>query len=101
MPLVVLWKQKPRRKGILRAVVAALSWHVGYYAVIALATTMWAGWLRRHLMLLGIFSPKFMTAAVVLVIVEVVGIGIALVGVRINSLSVGVFSVGADFGGCI
>ncbi len=66
VPLVVLWKQKPRKKGILKSVVAALAWHVLYYAVVGLATTMWAGWLRRHLMLFRIFSPKFRIAGIVL-----------------------------------
>jgi GPI ethanolamine phosphate transferase 3 subunit O len=89
VPLLVLWKQKPRKKGLLRSVVTALSWHVTYYAVVCLATTMWAGHLRRHLMLYRIFSPKFMTAALVLVVVDVIGICVALVGVRFNGLSVG------------
>lgn len=89
VPLLVLWKQKPRKKGLLRSVVTALSWHVTYYAVVCLATTMWAGHLRRHLMLYRIFSPKFMTAALVLLVVDVIGICVALVGVRFNGLSVG------------
>jgi phosphatidylinositol glycan class O len=89
VPLVVLWKQKPRKKGLLRSVVTALSWHAIYYAVVSLATTMWAGHLRRHLMLYRIFSPKFMTAALVLVVVDFIGIAVALVGVRFNTLSVG------------
>ena len=89
VPLLVLWKQKPRKKGLLRSVVTALSWHVTYYAIVCLATTMWAGHLRRHLMLYRIFSPKFMTAALVLVVVDVIGICVALVGVRFNGLSVG------------
>jgi len=89
VPLVVLWKQPPRKKGILRSVAAALAWHISYYAVIGLATTMWAGHLRRHLMLYRIFSPKFMTASVVLCVVDVVGILVALGGVRWNTLSVG------------
>jgi len=89
VPLVVLWKQKPRKKGLLRFVVTALSWHVAYYVVVCLATTMWAGHLRRHLMLFRIFSPKFMAAAFVLLVVDVIGICVALVGVRFNILSVG------------
>jgi phosphatidylinositol glycan class O len=40
-------------------------------------------------MLYRIFSPKFMTAALVLVVVDVIGIFVALVGVRFNGLSVG------------
>jgi phosphatidylinositol glycan class O len=89
VPLLVLWKQKPRKKGLLRGVVTALAWHVAYYAVVCLATTMWAGHLRRHLMLYRIFSPKFMTAAFVLLVIDCVGIAVALMGVRWNTLSVG------------
>ncbi|CAL3966038.1 hypothetical protein PZA11_002822 [Diplocarpon coronariae] len=88
LPLVVLWKQKPRKKGILRGAVSTLAWHVAYYAVVGLATMVWAGHLRRHLMLYRIFSPKFMTAAFVLLVVDVVGILVALVGVRINTMGV-------------
>jgi phosphatidylinositol glycan class O len=88
VPLVVLWKQEPKKKDILRSVSAALAWHVAYYAVVGLATTMWAGHLRRHLMLYRIFSPKFMTAGIVLLVVDVVGVLVALVGVRWNTLSV-------------
>jgi phosphatidylinositol glycan class O len=89
VPLLVLWKQKPRKKGLLKSVVTALAWHVAYYAVICLATTMWAGHLRRHLMLYRIFSPKFMMAAFVLVVVDFMGIFVALLGFRWNVLSVG------------
>lgn len=89
VPLVVLWKQKPRKQGILRSVVAAMAWHIVYYAVIGLATTMWAGHLRRHLMLYRIFSPKFMTAAAALLAVDVIGVVVALTAVRFNTLSIG------------
>ncbi|KAF4631671.1 hypothetical protein G7Y89_g6462 [Cudoniella acicularis] len=89
VPLVVLWKQAPKKKGLLRSVVTALAYHVLYYAVIGLATTMWAGHLRRHLMLYRIFCPKFLTAAAVMVVVDVVGIVVALAGFRVNRLSVG------------
>jgi phosphatidylinositol glycan class O len=88
VPLIVLWKQKPRKKRILSNVAVALAWHLSYYAVVGLATTMWAGHLRRHLMLYRIFSPKFMTGAFVLLIVDVVGIVVALMGTRANTLSV-------------
>jgi phosphatidylinositol glycan class O len=89
VPLVVLWKQNPQKKGILKSVLRALAWHMAYYAVVGLATTMWAGWLRRHLMLYRIFCPKFMTAAVVLLVVDTVGLVVALVGVRWNTVKVG------------
>jgi phosphatidylinositol glycan class O len=88
VPLVVLWKQKPRTRGVLRSVATAMAWHTAYYAVIGLATAMWAGHLRRHLMLYRIFSPKFMTASAVLLVVDVIGILVTLTAVRFNSLSI-------------
>jgi len=88
VPLVVLWKQEPRKKGLLKSVATALAWHVAYYATIGLATTLWAGWLRRHLMLYRIFSPRFMMGSVALVIVDVVVLG-ALIAFRRNTVSVG------------
>ena len=88
VPLVVLWKQPPKKKGLLGEVSRAMAIHLSYYAVINLATTMWAGWLRRHLMLYRIFSPRFMTGAAVLLVVDVVGIFVALGGYRWNALSV-------------
>lgn len=88
VPLVVLWKQPPKKRGLLEDVTKAIATNGLYYAVINLATTMWAGWLRRHLMLYRIFSPRFMVGATVLMVVDVVGILFALGAVRWNFLSV-------------
>lgn len=89
VPLVVLWKTGPRRKGVLESVSRALGIFVAYYAVESLATMAWAGYLRRHLMLYRVFSPRFMMAAMVLLIVDVVGILVTLTGVRTNTLAIG------------
>ncbi|KAL9122170.1 MAG: hypothetical protein Q9187_001271 [Circinaria calcarea] len=88
VPLLVLWKQPPKKQGLLGDVVKAMATHVSYYAVINLATTMWAGWLRRHLMLYRIFSPRFMTGAAVLLVVDLAGILVALGGFRWNLISI-------------
>ena len=88
VPLVVLWKQEPRKKGLLKSMVRAASWHVAYYATIGLATTMWAGWLRRHLMLYRIFSPRFMMGALALVVVDLVML-VSILGFRRSVGSVG------------
>ncbi|CAN8096457.1 unnamed protein product [Discula destructiva] len=89
VPLVVLWKTGPKRKGVLESVSRALGVFVAYFAVESLATMAWAGYLRRHLMLYRVFSPRFMMAAMVLLIVDVVGVLVTLTGVRLNTLSVG------------
>lgn len=92
VPLVVFWK-RPISKDGLRGIWsdmtnAALS-HMLYYATIQLATTMWAGHLRRHLMLYRVFMPRYLMASGVLLIVDVVLIFIALPGARVVGLSVG------------
>ena len=82
VPAIPLWRAPPRKPGLLGDVARAVATHVLFYATISLATAMWAGYLRRHLMLYRIFSPRFMTGAAVLLIVEVVSIFVAVAGVR-------------------
>lgn len=90
VPLVAcMWKVGPKQKGVLETASRALGLFVGYYAVEALATMCWAGHLRRHLMLYRVFSPRFMMAAAVLLVVDLMGVGVALLGVRSNTLAVG------------
>lgn len=89
VPLIVLWKTGPKRKGVLESVCRALGVFVVYFAVESLATMAWAGWLRRHLMLYRVFNPRFMMAAIVLLVVDIVGILVTLAGVRTNTLAVG------------
>jgi phosphatidylinositol glycan class O len=88
VPALVLWKQPPKKKSLLGDVAKALGTHLLFYAVINLATTVFAGHLRRHLMLYRIFSPRFMTGAVALLVVDIVTIFIALFGARTSFLSV-------------
>lgn len=87
VPAVALWKQHPKKKGLLGSVARAVATHVLFYAGVNLATTMWAGHLRRHLMLYRIFSPRFMMGAMVLFIVDIVCIFVAVGGTRLSFLS--------------
>lgn len=99
VPLTVLWKrplqvQEPGKSDnpslrILSDVIQAVTTHILYLGTINLATTMWAGHLRRHLMLYRIFSPRFMMGAAVLGVVDVVLLGVGVLGVRWCGLSVG------------
>lgn len=103
VPLTVLWKRplqthdrvsasnpnKNPATRIVSDVVQAASTHILYLATINLATTMWAGHLRRHLMLYRIFSPRFMMGSVVLAVVDVVLMIVGVGGVRWSTLSVG------------
>lgn len=111
VPLTVLWKRplqtsehganlpssptdsskstkNPTTK-ILSDVIQAACTHILYLATINLATTMWAGHLRRHLMLYRIFNPRFMLGAAVLGVIDIVLMLVAVAGVRWNTLSVG------------
>lgn len=92
VPLTVFWKRplgKGGVRGVWNDVVTACLTHALYYATIQLATTMWAGHLRRHLMLYRVFMPRYLMACGVLVIVDVVLVVSALAGARIVGLSVG------------
>ena len=97
VPMIPLWRRRRRRRGggegrgaqrqgqqhhaVLKDIATCLATHILFYTVINLATVMWAGWLRRHLMLFRIFSPRFMTGVMVLLVVDVVGILVGLGGV--------------------
>ncbi|KAL4899648.1 hypothetical protein BDW74DRAFT_163051 [Aspergillus multicolor] len=102
VPLTVMWKRplqltdktsssSPQKPGLklLSDVAQASATYILYFATINLATTMWAGHLRRHLMLYRIFSPRFMFGALVLGVIDVVLIVVSIAGVRWSTLSVG------------
>jgi phosphatidylinositol glycan class O len=91
VPLTVLWKSEPKQhpKQLVAKIARSWAWFVAYYAVEGLATVMWAGWLRRHLMLYRIFSPRFMVGAAVLLTLDVVGLLVVWVGTRTTAKSVG------------
>ena len=88
VPLIALWRQPPRKTGLMSNVASALATFLLYHATINMATTMWAAHLRRHLMLYRIFSPRFMTGAAVLLIVDLVVAFIALVAYWYNTVSI-------------
>ena len=88
VPLLALWRKPPTQKGLLADIARHLATTILYYAVINLATTMWAGHLRRHLMLYRVFSPRFMMGAISLIVVDIMGIFVALGAVRLNFIRV-------------
>jgi GPI ethanolamine phosphate transferase 3 subunit O len=89
VPLTVLWKADPKHpRQLVSKLARAWSWFVAYYAVESVATAMWAGWLRRHLMLYRIFSPRFMVGAAVLLTLDVVGLLVVWLGSRTTVRSV-------------
>lgn len=88
VPLLVFWNVGPKRKALLEKLSRVWGAFVAHHAVQALATMAWAGHLRRHLMLYRIFSPRFMTAAAVLLVVDVIGVIVTIPGARSNMHSV-------------
>ncbi|KAL5339689.1 hypothetical protein BJX70DRAFT_362881 [Aspergillus crustosus] len=101
VPLTALWKRPlqlqqdkstPSSKNpatkLLSDVAQAAATYILYFATINLATTMWAGHLRRHLMLYRIFNPRFMMGAAALGVVDIVLIVFSIAGVRWSTLSV-------------
>lgn len=88
VPALVLWKVPPKKKGLLGDVAKTAATHLLFYAVVNLATTMWAGHLRRHLMLYRVFMPRFMLGGLALLVVDVVVIFVAVGGTRMSFLSV-------------
>ena len=88
VPLIALWKQPAKKFGLLGSVANTLATFLLYHATVNVATTMWAGHLRRHLMLYRIFCPRFMTAAAVLLLVDLVGALVALVAFWYNTVSI-------------
>ncbi|KAI5459848.1 hypothetical protein BGZ63DRAFT_388801 [Mariannaea sp. PMI_226] len=89
VPLLAIWKVGPKQKNVLETTARSLGVFIAYFAVEALATMSWAGWLRRHLMLYRVFNPRFMLAGAVLLVLDLVVILVTLTGVRSNTLSLG------------
>ncbi|KAK0386207.1 hypothetical protein NLU13_6044 [Sarocladium strictum] len=89
VPLIAMWKVGPKQKGVLKIVARGLGVFIAYYAVESLATMAWAGHLRRHLMVYRIFTPRFMMAALVLVVLDIVIIVVTLLGFRTNTMAIG------------
>ncbi|KAH6890539.1 hypothetical protein B0T10DRAFT_486144 [Thelonectria olida] len=89
VPLLAIWKVGPKQKGVLETTARGLGVFIAYFAVEALATMSWAGWLRRHLMLYRVFSPRFIFAGVSLIVLDVVAILVTLTGLRSNTLAIG------------
>ncbi|CAF3577602.1 unnamed protein product [Fusarium graminearum] len=89
VPLLALWKVGPKQKGVMETATRSIGVFVIFYAVEALATMSWAGWLRRHLMLYRVFSPRFMLSSTVLLVLDLVIILVTMTGLRSNMMSLG------------
>ncbi|GAM86076.1 hypothetical protein ANO11243_040860 [Dothideomycetidae sp. 11243] len=90
VPTLALWKIPPRTPArvILENIARDLTTYLCVFAAFALATVVEAAWLRRHLMLYRIFMPRMLLAVSSLLVIEIVALGVALVGVRWAVISV-------------
>ena len=88
VPLLPLWKAQPKEK-VLPKVAKAAATYMLFQAVLTTASTVAAGWLRRHLMLYRIFSPRFMLGGVTLLVGELVLVLVGVAAVRWNAEAVG------------
>jgi len=88
VPLIALWKKQPKQSGMLSSAVVCAGTFTLYHTVIAMSAAACAGWLRRHLMLHKIFSPRFMLGGVVLLVVDLVVTLVSLGALRWNFMAV-------------
>lgn len=89
VPTITMWKVPPKHPGLLGRIAGSMATHIMFYAAIAVATVMEAAWLRRHLMLYRVFMPRMLLSITVLLLVELVGVLVAITGVRFSMVSVG------------
>lgn len=73
---------------MLNSVLVSASTFILYHAVVGTSAAACAGWLRRHLMLHKIFSPRFMLGAAVLLTMDLVVSMIAIGALRWNFMAV-------------
>ncbi|THH32750.1 hypothetical protein EUX98_g1451 [Antrodiella citrinella] len=96
VPLLALWNTAPlphpaatstaRRLGVKAAVGMMM-----YYGTMLISSAVTSAWLRRHLMVWKVFAPRFMVAAISLLVVDVavlfaVGVGMARVEAGLRKL---------------
>lgn len=96
VPLLVLWNITPlphpatasdTRRQSIRASLAMML----YFATLLLSSAISSAWLRRHLMVWKVFSPRFLNAAITLLVVDVavilaVGVGYGRVEAGLQKL---------------
>lgn len=76
VPLLTFWNVAPNFKGgdsmpVLSNLVTACLGFIIYHTTITLSSSIFAAYLRRHLMVWKVFAPRFMLSAMTLLIVDV------------------------------
>jgi len=67
-----------------RAMTERIMIHILFYATINLGTTIWATWLRLHLMLYRVFCLRWMMGSGVLIVVSFVDLGLCIFRARLE-----------------
>ncbi|KAG9305901.1 hypothetical protein G9A89_016553 [Geosiphon pyriformis] len=79
LPSLVFWKTSPRDNVSIHYSLARVSLlYIFYNTLLTTSAVFWAGWFRRHLMVWKVFAPRFMLAALTLIIIDFVMIFCAL-----------------------
>lgn len=94
VPLLGQWNVSPRPKNHVPVLADSLKAVLGfllYQSAVAISTMVWAAWHRRHLMVWPVFAPRFMMAAVGLLVVDLglivaVGVGMNLVDRKVKKV---------------
>lgn len=91
IPLLALWNHHPTENDLLSRVAGAVITFILQQTVVTTSSVIFAAYFRRHLMVWKIFGPRFMMAAIVLLLTDVV----LLVGGVVWGFWVAVVNVGA------
>jgi phosphatidylinositol glycan class O len=72
IPLLALWDQEPTSPDLLSRTANAVTLYFLQNAVVTSSSVIFAAYFRRHLMVWKIFGPRFMMAALVLLVTDLV-----------------------------
>ena len=72
VPILALWDHHPAETDILSRVASAVVTFMLQQTVVTTSSVIFAAYFRRHLMVWKIFGPRFMMAAIVLLLTDVV-----------------------------
>ena len=72
VPLLSIWNHHPTEKDILARVATVTTTYLLQHTVVTSSSVIFAAYFRRHLMVWKIFGPRYMMAAIVLLLTDLV-----------------------------
>jgi phosphatidylinositol glycan class O len=72
VPLLAIWNHHPTENDILARVATVTTTYLLQHTVVTSSSVIFAAYFRRHLMVWKIFGPRYMMAAIVLLVTDVV-----------------------------